>query len=254
MIALSTSSLKGYWLHKIFSFARKAWFQGITLDINPLEFDTFDAGYLLSLIAEFQLPVLSVQAFERRMDMKWFWEIQDLCLQLGAKVVHFYPPHRLDKDVSWFTQWLLQAKSDSRFEKRLIFSILNVEPKTILFFIPEYKDATLASIKKVTGSTTLSISQVNSETGVDLMKTFTLLGSSISHVIVGDKTATKWDLLPGTGEMPLESFFVKLKNAGYSGDFTLRIAPKELGVGDDAQVLRNLESARKYLEAHIGNP
>ncbi|HRI35927.1 MAG TPA: hypothetical protein PK765_02410 [bacterium] len=50
---LSTSSLAGHGLHKIFSLAKRADIEGVNLDINPRLFDTLDAKYIGALIEEF---------------------------------------------------------------------------------------------------------------------------------------------------------------------------------------------------------
>jgi hypothetical protein len=62
-------------------------------------------------------------------------------------MINFYPPHRADKDNQWFSAYLPKLKSP---DSKVKLSIINVEPKTFLFFIPEYKDATLQMIKKIT--------------------------------------------------------------------------------------------------------
>jgi hypothetical protein len=248
MIAISSGSLKGYGLHKIFMLAQQAGFDAITLDVQLNEFDTLDAGYLCELSRQFSLPIISVQAFERKMDFEWLQKLIAISQSVGASVLHLYPPHRLDKEITWFTQSLPSMAPELK-KAGLTLSVMNVEPKTILFFIPEYKDATLAAIKKVTGSTTLSVSQVNPETGIDLMKTYTLLSSTLAHVIVSDTMGNKVDLLPGTGEMPLESFLAKCRSK-FSGDYTLRIAPKELRLGNDQELLGQLRQAREFIVAH----
>lgn len=51
--------------------------------------------------------------------------------------------------------------------------------------------------------------------------------------------------------MPLESLLIKLADGGYKGDFTLKVAPKELGVGDDKNVLGKLEEAKEYFQKHF---
>lgn len=112
-----------------------------------------------------------------------------------------------------------------------------------MFFIPEYKDATLTSIKKLTGETALHISNVDPESGVDLIKTFTILGNSIVNVFLSDKTGSKDNLLPGKGDMPLETLLIRLKDGGYKRNFTLKIDPKSLGVGDNEAVLSRCCSA-----------
>ena len=126
-----------------------------------------------------------------------------------------------------------------------------MEPKTFLFLIPEYKDATLPLIKKITGKTALHVSNVDPESGTDLIKTFSLLGNSIHNVYLSDKTGNKEDLLPGKGDMPLESLLIKLSDGGYKGDFTLKVAPKELGAGDDASVLKKLGETKEYFLKHF---
>ena len=50
MFLLSTSSLRGYGLHKIFSFARDAHYDGVCLDLNSLDYDTENASYVATLL------------------------------------------------------------------------------------------------------------------------------------------------------------------------------------------------------------
>lgn len=225
MFVLSTSSLKGYGLHKIFQIAKQGGFDGICLDLDHGNFDTENAEYVKGLIDSVGIPVVSVTAYERKMDTNTVGAIADLAEKIGARTVNFFPPHRLDKEGSWFN---LDLPKIAASRKDLVFSIINVEPKTILFFIPEYKDATLSSVKKLTGKTTLHVSNVDPESGVDLMKTFTNLGNTIVNVLLSDRSGSKIDLLPGRGDAPLESLLIKLREAGYKGDFTLKVAPKEL--------------------------
>ena len=248
MFLLSTSSLHGYGLHKIFSFAREACYDGICLDLNPLDFDTENTAYIATLSKEFKIPVVSITAYERRMTPKLVDTIIEMAKTLGSKTVNFYPPHRLDKDGGWFSEYL--PKIQQR-HKDLDITVINVEPKTFLFLIPEYKDATLPLIKKITGKTALHISHVDPESGTDLIKTFSLLGNSIHNVYLSDKTGNKEELLPGKGDMPLESLLIKLADGGYKGDFILKVLPKELGAGDDATVLKKLTEAKEYFQKHF---
>lgn len=248
MFLLSTSSLRGYGLHKIFSLARDAHYDGICLDLNPLDFDTENTEYISALSREFGIPVVDITAYERRITPKIVDMIIEMAKSLGTKTVNFYPPHRLDKDGEWFSEYLPKVQQHN---KNLDISIINVEPKTFLFLIPEYKDATLPLIKKITGKTSLHVSNVDPESGTDLIKTFSLLWNSIHNVYLSDKTGNKEELLPGRGDMPLESLLIKLTEWGYKGDFTLKVAPKELGAGDDATVLKKLEEAKGYFSKHF---
>jgi len=248
MFLLSTSSLRGYGLHKIFSLARDAHYDGICLDLNPLDFDTENTGYVAALSKEFGMPVVSITAYERRITPKIVDQIVEVANVLGSKTVNFYPPHRLDKDGEWFSEYLPKVQQR---HKSLDIAIINVEPKTFLFLISEYKDATLPLIKKITGKTALHVSNVDPESGTDLIKTFSLLGNSIHNVYLSDKSGNKEELLPGKGDMPLESLLIKLAAGGYKGDFILKVAPKELGAGDDANVLKKLAEAKEYFLKHF---
>lgn len=61
------------------------------------------------------------------------------------------------------------------------------------------------------------------------MKTFILLGSTMGFVYLSDKTEETDGLLPGDGNMPIESLLIKLKDIEYSGYFSLSVSPEALG-------------------------
>lgn len=47
--------------------------------------------------------------------------------------------------------------------------------------------------------------------------------------------------------MPLESLLIRMKEAGYTGLFSLDINPKMLLAGDDEKVRKKLEEAKEFL-------
>ena len=210
MFLLSTASLKGYGLHKAFKIAKESGFDGVCLDLDPTNFDTLNAEYVKEISDSVGIPVLSVTAFERKMDEDSVDLAVKIAKTVGAPVVNFYPPHRLDKNTSWFNEHIPKVSKEVGAP---VLSIFNVEPKTILFFIPEYKDGTLSSIKKLTGKTSFHVSNVDPESGFDLMKTFAMLGSTICNVLLSDRSGNKTDLIPGRGDAPLESLLIKLREA-----------------------------------------
>ncbi len=172
-----------------------------------------------------------------------------LAHDIGATCLTLYPPHRFDRDVTWFSEELpkLQKKYPD-----IVATIGNVEPKTILFVIPEYRDATLQLIKKTTGFTTLDVSHVDPESGIDLLKAFTLLGSSICQVFLSDRDVEGTGKFPGTGEMPVESLLIKLAEAGYDGSFTLRVRPKEIAAGEpDEAIIARIREAQAFLDRYF---
>ena len=136
---LSTASLEWYGLHKIFSIAKDVGVSCLSLDLDRDIYDTLDTEYLLMLSAESGVKIESIVAFERKMDSATVERIITIAKDLSVHKIYFYPPHRLDKDVSWYEETLPQM---AELHPELSLAIANVEPKTFLFFIPEYRDAT----------------------------------------------------------------------------------------------------------------
>ena len=247
MLLVSTSCFKGHGLHKTFELIAESEYDGVDLSVSYTDYDTLDISYLKHLTEITGVKIHSITAHERKMDQEALDQVVKIAEELNIKLINIYPPHRLDKDGTWFSEYLPEVKK--KFSE-IQFAIINVEPRTFLFFIPEYKDATLTSIKKLTGETALHISNVDPESGVDLIKTFTILGNSIVNVFLSDKTGSKDNLLPGKGDMPLETLLIRLKDGGYKRNFTLKIDPKALGVGDDETVLARMKEAKKFWEKH----
>jgi sugar phosphate isomerase/epimerase len=207
MLLLSTSSLAGYGLHKIFTLAKEASYDGIDLSVDFDMYDTCDAGYIDSLVTTIGIPVVSLSAPERKLTKKQFDQVLTLANDLGVGVVNIHPPHRLDKEKDWFGEYLKVIASKY---PNIVINIINAPPKTWLFVISEYGDARPETIKKITEHTALSIENVDPASGVDLMKTLVLLGSTMGLVYLSDKSDEEAGLFPGDGTMPIESLLIKL--------------------------------------------
>lgn len=135
---------------------------------------------------------------------------------------------------------------------KITINIVNAPPKTWLFVISEYGNARPEMIKKITEHTALSIENVEPESGVDLMKTFTLLGNTLTMVYLSDKDEEKNGLFPGVGSMPLESLLIRMKESGYNGIFSLDIAPANLEAGSsDQQIVENIQKSREFLNKYF---
>lgn len=248
MLLLSTSTLKWYWLHKIFKICKESWYDWLNLDLSKQDFDTQNAEYIKELSDFFWVNVVSITSYERKMSNNVVDEIIKMAWILWTKIINFYPPLRTDWDWNWFNEYLPIIKKKN---PDLIISIISVEPKTFLFFIPEYKDATLTAIKKITWETTLNISSVDPASWFDLMKTFSVLGNSIHNIFLSDKTWTKWEMLLWYWEMPLESFLIKLKQSWYDRSFTLKVNAKDILAWDDEWLFKKLEESKKFLYSYF---
>lgn len=244
MLLLSTQSLSGYGLHKILLLAKQAAYDGIDLSVDFDNYDTTDASYLDMLMTLTGVRIYSVTAPEKKLTKKHFEEILSLADELSINIVNVHPPHRLEKERDWFGEYL---KVVTNKYPNITINVINAPPKTWLFVISEYGDARPETIKKITEHTALSIENVDPASGVDLMKTFVLLGSTMGLVYLSDKNEEESGFFPGEGTMPLESLLIKLSELEYAGDFTLDCHPKHLGAWDDTQVIKRLLEAKKFL-------
>jgi sugar phosphate isomerase/epimerase len=252
MLLLSTVSFAWYGLHRIFDFAKESKYDWIELVLNKKNFDFWDEEYVYNLSKKSWVPVLSIQAPKRGMNEKTVDIIVSLALKLWAQNITFTPPHYRDKSVSWYLRYLSKVKRDTH----LSISIENVEPRFAFFFIPEYKDATLMQIKKVTWDTSLDLSAISPTTWSDILKVQKILGNSIKNISFSDTHWPKKGLLPGqawwgTSYLPLESFLMKLKASSYNNFITLEISPRELWVWTNEKITQSLDYFKKYFTKHF---
>lgn len=252
MLLISTASLEWYWLHRVFDFAKKADYDGIDLVLSPKDFDHWDADYVKKLSDESWIKVLSITAPSRGLNEKKVDKIIKLALELWAQNVTFSPPYYRDSNFSWYTNYLPKIKRDTQ----LSVSIKNVEPKFLLFIIPEYKNATLFEIKKITWDTSLDVANIESSMWTDIIKAEKILGSSIKNIYFSDKHGPKKGLLPGLAwwgisYLPLESFLMKLRTWGYWAFITLDVTPREIGVWTEEKVLQNMAYFKNYYKKHF---
>lgn len=193
MLLLSTASLRGYSLHHSAHIAHTAGYDGLDLVLDASEYDTLDADYLKSLVKS-GVNIPSITTYERKMSMESATEALNIASIVGARVVNFFPPHRLDKSPEWFPSGLLELQKQY---PDVAISVVNVEPKTLFWIVPEYREARPDALKKITGFTSLDVGRVDESSGMTLMKTLTLMGSSIQHVYLSDRSETKPGLLLG---------------------------------------------------------
>ncbi len=254
MLLLSTTTLAGYGIHRIFDFAKKSGYTWLDLALSNSNYDLWDGDYILELSKKFDLPVLSITAPARGMNEKKIDMIIALAAKLDSQIITCTPPHFWDKNTVWYTKHLAKVKKDTH----LSVAIVNVEPKNIFFIIPEHKNASLVEIKKVTGDTTFNIANIDNTTGTDAIKAQKILGGSIKNIFFSDKNNGKSGLLPGgaggwISYLPLESLLMKLKTTGYSGFITIKVHPKAMWVGNEDRVAQNLEYIKKYTDKHFYN-
>lgn len=252
MLLLSTSSLKWYWIHKIFTLVKKAKYDGIDLVIDEKNYDTLDENYLKWLSDAFEVPVLSITAPDKWLTKEKIEHIWRIAKALNSQVVNFFPPHISDKNMDFFAESLTKLKKDLKIK----ITLQNVEQKFMLFVIPEYRNSNLLEIKKITWDTALNLSDIDKSSGIDLNRAQATLWNTLTNIYLNDKNGPKIGLLPWNAGwwvsfLPIESFLMKLKTSWFNWFFSLRVNPLELWVGTDDKVLFNLDFAKNYYKKHF---
>lgn len=252
MILLSTSSLKWYWIHKIFEIAKKSNYDWLDLTVNYDEFDSYNWEYLKKLTQDFWVKILSITAPARWMTKERIDSLFELTSILNSQILTFSPPHTLDKNWEYFSSYINKLKDMNSFS----VALKNIEQKFLLFIIPEYRNSNLLDLKKTTWYTSLDISSIDKSSWVDLIKSQNILWNSIKNIYFSDKNLAKWWLLPWMqwwwmSYLPLESFLMKLKSSWYNWFFSLSVSPKEIWAWNDKKVLFNLEEIHNYYKRYF---
>jgi len=232
--------------------AKKAWYDWLDLVIEHQDFDSWNFTYLKSLCDAFELPILSITAPEKGITKDKVNKIIKIAIETKAQVLNFYPPHITDKNMSWFFPYLVKTKRDTR----KTINIQTVDQKYLLFVIPEFKNASLTEIKKITWDTSLNISSIDKSSWIDLLKALSILWNSLTNVYLNDRNWPKTWLLPGSSwwwisYLPLESFLMKLRTNWYKWYISLRVRPSEIWAWNDDKVYQNLEHAKNYYKKHF---
>lgn len=247
MIVLSSLSLRGYGLNRIFELTKAAGYDGLDLDIDFGQFDTINAEYIKKLINEHNLPVHAVSAPDQ-IASKRIKELVELTKSIGAKVLVLQPPKLLDFKLA---SWLKQEIPKLREKEFLSIALENAPAGTFLGFIPEHAMANSQELKKFK-HISLDTARIG-EKKQDLMRAYAAFKKYLVHIHLSNLYHGKKYAPPNEGIIPLESFLTKLKQDKYPGAISIKILPKFLNAGQDDKVLEELERAKKYYEKYYAN-
>lgn len=245
MFLLSTDSLRGYGLNRIFRFAKEAGFEGVELAMSMREYDTQNAEYLNELVKEYDLPIRAVKTFSNS-TVKQSQMVLDLAEKVGAKVVILSPPRFFDFK---YKEWMRKQVPLLRKKHGLKIALMNgsseymwgVIPGRAMTSIPD-----LQSFKEIC----LDVSNLYGKK-IDLMRAYQMMKSNLVHVHLSNVFKGKEHSLLHEGIMPLESFLTKLKNDHYDDDISVVVRPKALAAGDDKIVQRSLKQSKDFFEKYM---
>ncbi len=244
MIVLTTDSLRGYGLNRIFELAKKAEMDGIDLGVNYGQFDTFNGEYLKSLTEEYDIPIHAISA-PKNIASKDIKELVEIAKKVHAKVVILQPPKILDFKLAG---WLKKEIPKLREKEQISIAMENAPAGTILGFIPEHAMSNVQDLKKFK-HVSIDTSRIG-EKRQDIMRTYASMHKYLVHVHLSNLRRGKKYSPPQDGIIPLESFLSKLKQDGYPGALAIKVHPNYLGAGDDEKVIDRLKEIKKFCDKY----
>lgn len=247
MIILSTDSLRGYGLNRIFEFAKKAGYDGIDLSIDFGQFDTLNADYLNSLIKQYDMPVHALSA-PKNIKAKKIQELVDIAKKIKAKVLILQPPKILDFKLS---SWLRQEIPRIREKEAISIAMENSPAGTFLGFIPEHAMSNIQELKKFK-HVSLDTARIG-EKRQDLIRAYSSFKKYLVHIHLSNLHHGKKYYRLDEGILPLESFLTKLKQENYPGAISIKIMPKMLHAGEDDKLVQELENTKKFYDKYYTN-
>lgn len=245
LLTLSTDSLQGYGLNRIFRFVKDAGYDGVDLVIDPRNFDTQNVDYLKELISQTSLPIVSFQT-PMNANPKMVLRAATMAKELDVKIIVVQPPRLLNLS---YIKWLTTEVPKIRQREDLSIALENAPSDTFLGIIPEHAMQSLTDLKKFKHAA-LDTSRVAFKKD-DLIRVYNVLKKFLVHIHLSNVKKGKGYALPDEGVLPLESFLTKLRQDGYKGAISFKIQPKFMGVGDDRKVMKNLGECKKYYETYF---
>lgn len=247
MLALSTDSLNGYGLNRIFNFAKKAGYDGVDVHLNEKNFDTQNGVYIKSLSTKYKLPVLALQL--PNPTPKKLEKAIEIAKKVNCKVIVVQPPKILN-----FRQqsWLKTQVPKIRAKESISVALENAPAEMILGFIPKHAMNNIVELKKFKHACidTTRIAMKRQ----DLIRMYKSLQKYLVHIHLSNVKGAKKYYLPDDGILPLESFLTKLRQDKFPGTISMKVNPKYIHAGNDEKVLKHLEDMKKYYEKYFKHP
>jgi sugar phosphate isomerase/epimerase len=248
MLTLSTDSLTGYGLNRIFEFVKEAGYDGIDIQIDSKNYDTQNTEYIKKLSEEHGVKIQSIKApYDANTD-KEVLQAVGMAKKLDAKVVIIQPPKLMNFK---FVGWLKKEIPKLRAKERISIALENAPAKTLLGIFPEHAMGNLAELKEFKHAC-IDTSRV-ADKSEDIIRVYNSLKNYLVHLHLSNVNRGKKYNLPQEGILPLESLLAKLKQDKYPGAISIKVNPKFLGAGDDEEVIKSLKECKEFYEKYYKN-
>ncbi|MCD6109985.1 sugar phosphate isomerase/epimerase [bacterium] len=246
MLALSTDSLNGYGLNRIFAFAKEAGYEGLDLYISQKLYDTQNAEYIKNLTAEYKIPIVAMQLPDPT--PKRLEKAIEIAKAVNCKVIVVQPPKIFSVRQ---TSWLKTQVPKIRAKENISIALENAPSDMILGFIPKHAMNNVVEMKKFKHAC-IDTTRVASKRQ-DLIRIYKTLSKYLVHVHLSNVKGSKKYYLPDDGILPLESFLTKLKQDNFPGSISMKINPKYLNAGNDEKMMKHLRDMKEYYNKYFAN-
>lgn len=245
MLAITTDSLIGYGLDKVFELAKKSELEGIEVVIRHGEYDTQNAEYLKSLSKRHDLPIISLST-QVDMSAEKAKKVIDLAEKIGVDTITLTPPDIFDFN---YKKWLKDEMPILRRKRKVKIALVNPPTKTVFGILPKYAFNDILELKKL-DDIAFDTSNVSGRTE-SLLDVYGALKPKIRYVHLANTKHEMDHTLLASGSVPLESFLIRLARDGFQGPLTLKLDPRALGVGKDKRVLNNIADCKKFVDKYF---
>jgi len=246
MLALSTDSLNGYGLNRIFAFAKEAGYEGIDLYISAKQYDTQNAEYVKSLSDQYNMPIVAMQLPDPT--PKRLEKAIEIAKAVNCKVIIVQPPKIFSVRQ---TSWLKTQVPKIRAKESISIALENAPADMILGFIPKHAMNNVDEMKKFKHAC-IDTTRVATKRQ-DLIRIYKTLSKYLVHVHLSNVKGSKKYYLPDDGILPLESFLTKLKQDKLPGAISMKINPKYLNAGNDEKIMIHLKEMKEYYDKYFAN-
>ncbi|MBI2453355.1 sugar phosphate isomerase/epimerase [Candidatus Peregrinibacteria bacterium] len=245
MLTLSSESLEGYGLNRIFAFVKEAGFDGIDITLDPSNFDTLNADYLHELIKTYNLPIVALQ-LGLNSSHRDILNAVEMAKKIEVKIIIVQPPRITQfREIQWFKTQIPKLRK----KENLSIALENASPKTYFGIIPQRAMNNLVELKRFKHAC-LDTSRL-AEKKEEIIKVSSLLKDYLVHIHLSNVYRGQGHNLPTKGILPLESFLTKLKDFNYKGAISLKILSKYLEAGNDERVMTNLKECKTFYEKYF---
>jgi sugar phosphate isomerase/epimerase len=278
MIALSTGSLHTYGTARVARLAADAGFDGLELMISE-SWDTRDPAYLLEIVRNIPIPILSVHAPFRQSIPGWgddevtrLGRSVEIALAVGARTVVIHPPLRYYwlslryapfVNIALLTPIRRATPRATRYRRWLQTELVgytqragvNIAIETMprhrlgprlvnLFDMNEIRDLRRLS------ALTLDTAHI-ATWGVNLLETYDVLADRVTHVHLSNYARGRQHRLPHDGSLALGPFLAALRKRGFDGVIAVELEPDSAGAGDDRRVHERLVQSLVFCRQHF---